>query len=497
MAAHALRHPALRYLTAGLLCLAPEWAQAHSFGQIYTLPLPIWLYLWGAAAALVASFVVVGLFVNERNGAERVPSDAQPAGRHYRLPSALLVILRLASLSGLMLCILTGWLGTPSPYGNFNMTFFWIVFILGFGYATALMGDLYALINPWSFVCSWMPSWSRGRAAYPAALGYWPALSFYTAMIWIELFGGGKPLTLSMALLAYSAITLAGVGVFGATTWFRYGEFFSVYFRLIAKMAPVEFIRDTRGELTPTFRLRAPLSGLRKPMEFEHVSLLLFVLFMLSSTAYDGLHETKPWIKLYWVDVYTQLLMPWVGRNPFAAYPLLNQIHHYWQSAWLILSPWIYLLLYLAGITLMWLVTGRRSSIRSLAMRFMLSLLPIVLVYHVTHYFTLIQTQGIKIIALISDPFGRGQNWFGTAEWFQGIYLPDTNVVWHIQVALMLTGHILSVWIAHLEALRCFDNRRTAVISQMPMLLLMVFFTTAGLWILAQPIQSSTGTLSP
>lgn len=474
----------LRYLLL-FLWLLPQGAQAHSFGQIYTLPLPIWLYVWGAAAALVASFVVVGLFANERSAVAEV---AMGSSRHYQIPRALLWLMQVVSVGGLALCIATGLFGTPSPYGNFNMTFFWIVFILGFAYATALIGDLYALINPWRLLCRLLPRGFRRRFSYPEKLGYWPALSLYTALIWIELFSGGKPYTLSMALLVYTGINFAGVCLVGAKDWFRYGEFFSVYFRLIAMMAPVEFLRDAKGEALPSFRLRAPFSGLHR-VEVEHFSLLLFVLFMLSSTAFDGLHETKPWIKLYWVDFYTQVLMPWVGRNPFAAYPLLNQIHHYWQTAWLILSPWIYLLLYLGGIGLMWLMVNRRIALRALAMRFMLSLLPIVLVYHITHYYTLIQTQGIKIIALASDPFGWGQNWFGTAHWFQGIYLPDTKTVWHVQVALILIGHIISVWVAHVEALCCFGSRRLAVISQIPMLLLMVFFTTAGLWILAQPLQ--------
>jgi hypothetical protein len=34
-----------------------------------------------------------------------------------------------------------------------------------------------------------------------------------------------------------------------------------------------------------------------------------------------------------------------------------------------------------------------------------------------------------------------------------------------------------------------FPDRRSAVLSQVPMLALMVLFTTAGLWILAQPID--------
>jgi hypothetical protein len=66
-------------------------------------------------------------------------------------------------------------------------------------------------------------------------------------------------------------------------------------------------------------------------------------------------------------------------------------------------------------------------------------------------------------------------------------------VVWHTQVWLILFGHIVSVYLAHLEALRVFPTRRQATLSQLPMLLLMVGFTTIGLWILSQPLGGPTG----
>ena len=64
------------------------------------------------------------------------------------------------------------------------------------------------------------------------------------------------------------------------------------------------------------------------------------------------------------------------------------------------------------------------------------------------------------------------------------------RVVWHTQVAAIVVGHIVSVYIAHLQALALFPDRRTAVISQLPVLLLMVLFTAVGLWILSLPLNS-------
>ncbi len=52
----------------GLLALAPRHTLAHGFGQRYDLPVPLWLWVTGGAAAVVLSFVVVGVFVRGTPG---------------------------------------------------------------------------------------------------------------------------------------------------------------------------------------------------------------------------------------------------------------------------------------------------------------------------------------------------------------------------------------------------------------------------------------------
>ena len=47
---------------------------------------------------------------------------------------------------------------------------------------------------------------------------------------------------------------------------------------------------------------------------------------------------------------------------------------------------------------------------------------------------------------------------------------------------------VIAVFIAHVTALRVFGTRRRALVSQIPMVALMVAYTTLSLWILAQPI---------
>jgi hypothetical protein len=54
-----------------------------------------------------------------------------------------------------------------------------------------------------------------------------------------------------------------------------------------------------------------------------------------------------------------------------------------------------------------------------------------------------------------------------------------------MQVALILIGHLVSVCVAHMISLRVFPSRRQALLTQIPMLLLMMIYTSVGLWILS------------
>lgn len=469
-----------------MIGLVPVTASAHSFGRLYNLPVPFWMYLYGAAAALAVSFLLVAYFVSAevstRPPLQRDLSQAPWVRGLRRL--RFLSLLRALSLAGLLLCVLTGLFGNRNPYLNFNMTFFWIVFVLGFTYLTALVGDVYESINPWKTLSAGLgrivSGFTHGRYAYPQSLGHWPALVFYMVFIWIELFAHTTPFSLAVILLVYSVLNLFGVWLIGAGAWFRYCEFFSVFLRLMAKMSPFDY---TPGRL----RLRVPFAGLLEPRATDY-GLIVFVLFTLSSTAYDGLRETLPWVNLFWGDPLNILKPLLHNRPPILMYPQLRLFYQGYETLCLLLSPFLYLAVYLFFIALARRITRSTLSLRELALRFAFTLLPIALVYNITHYYTLIFTQGVKIISILSDPFGWGWNLFGTAGLFGAPILPDMGVVWHTQVGLILFGHIVSVYLAHVEALRTFETPRKATLSQLPMLGLMMVFTASGLWILAQPI---------
>jgi len=477
-----------RSTAAATALLAPATLAAHTFGTVYNLPVPFSLYAYGAAAALVVSFVIVAYFASVPKTVAAAPRDPE-ARRHRsvaRVGPAALAALRSLSVFLLVLSIVAGFIGVRNAYANINMTLFWVVFVLGCFYLTALIGDYYALVNPWLALCDLgdrlRGGLFRGRRAYPPGLAYYPALILYIAFIWIELFARTQPFSLAVVLLAYTIVNFAGAALFGKQSWFRYGEFFAVMFRLAGKLAPIEYVRDASAGYR--IRLRKPLAGLVEEPA-DHVSLLLFVLFMLSSTAYDGIHDTLPWVTLFWKDLYP-LLTAAIDRP----YLFFVDFYYYWQWSMLFVSPFVYLAVYLIFVGLAKIVAGSRTPVRTLALRFAMSLVPIAFVYNVTHYYTLLASQGVTIVRLVSDPFGFGWDLFGTAQALSTPLVLDAGGVWHTQVGLILVGHIIGVYLAHLEALKCFPDTRRATLSQLPMLVLMVLFTTAGLWILSLPIAA-------
>jgi hypothetical protein len=166
-------------------------------------------------------------------------------------------------------------------------------------------------------------------------------------------------------------------------------------------------------------------------------------------------------------------------------------MHAVFEAGALFLSPLFYLAVFFIFLALVRRLTKFQGSLQTLALQFSYSLLPIALVYHMTHYYTLISSQGVMIFRLVSDPFGRGWNLFNTAHWRLNSVTLNMDWVWHTQVGLILFGHVVSVYLAHKEAQALFTQRRQATLSQLPMLVLMILFTCFGLWILAQPVTAT------
>lgn len=478
------------FLLLVVTCLLPDAAQAHSFEVPYVLPIPLWIYMYACMAMLVISFAAIGYYF-ATPAAVTLPAPASAGTEVKDYSSAVgrstVVALRTGAIGLLLLTIVAGFIGSKDPMTNINMTLFWVVFLLGFAYLAAIVGDVFAIISPWETMLDICETcgldFSKSRVTYPKVLGYLPALCCYIALIWIELFTEQSPFVLSVALVAYSAIVLVGAWLFGRETWIRYGEFFGVFFRLIGAMAPLAYIRNpVQGEWH--WRSRRPLSGIVEDPK-EHFSLVLFVLFMLSSTIYDGLHDTQVWLDIYWKHLL-QLIEPmWGSVGPKERSTLIIFWHTVYQRSGLVLLLALYVGVYLFVIAVAKWIARIDASVASLARRFAFSLIPIAFVYNVTHYFTFLVTQFRVLPWLMSDPFGKGWNLLNLSRLPDQFGLLDMAFIWHFQVGLILVGHLASVCVAHMISLRVCHTRRQALLTQVPMLVLMMAYTSIGLWILS------------
>lgn len=117
-----------------------------------------------------------------------------------------------------------------------------------------------------------------------------------------------------------------------------------------------------------------------------------------------------------------------------------------------------------------------------------MTLIPIALAYHLAHYLSFLLIVGQYMIPLLSDPLGLGWDLFGTKHYFVDISVVNARFIWITSVIAIVVGHIVAVFLSHVMAQRVFEHPRQVLMSQIPMLVLMVGYTMVSLWILAQPI---------
>jgi hypothetical protein len=472
---------------AALWLLPAAQAAAHAFGVRYDLPLPLPFWLAGAGLAVALSFVVFALALRRQasgTGYPRFDLLRLPLVRALAQP-ATLAALRVLSVGVFVVLIAAGLFGSQDPYRNLAPAFVWIAWWIGFAYLSALVGDLWAVVNPWNALFLWAEALAHrlrpggGLAPpwrLPPAAGVWPATALLLGFVWIEVLwdGNAVPVNIARLALGYSLLTWLGMFLFGREAWLRSGEVFAVYFGLLARLAPAEVRVDGRA---CEWRLRPPAAGLLDAQPAP-VSVAGFALVMLATVAFDGLRETP-----LWADFLARLAPAGEPVSDFAWYAS--------GTAGLVLLPIALAAVLLGvGVAMAQLTRDdpRPGAAGELARLFVLTLLPIAFAYHLAHYLSYLLVAGQVVIPLASDPFGFGWNLFGTARYRVDAGVVGARFAWYTAVVAIVLGHVLAMYLAHRIALARFADRAIARRSQYPLAALMVAYTMLSLWILAQPI---------
>jgi hypothetical protein len=431
----------------GLVLLLPATAAAHTINATYTSRLPLAVYLVGAATTVALSFIFV--IVRDVRAA---PPDLTGSGR---LPPAWLrYLLRFVGLFGWLWIVAQGIAGGQSD-GDVATLFLWVYGWVGVAIICAIIGPIWQFLDPFSTLHD-IGAWVLARlgvagwnvADYPEPLGRWPATIGFAGIVWLELVLVGGPSVLFVVLIGYTAFTLAMMAQFGRDEWRSQGEIFTVWFRLLGRLAWFRLVDEDGRVERRTFG-----SGLLEP-GWTRADVTLAA-FGVSSIIFDGLSQTQAFFDLFGSPgtlEKTVVLFAWLGIVVALAY-----------------------------------LVARTVGLAAIGA----GLLPIAVGYLIAHYLTYLLIDGQRILIAISDPFQKGWDLFGTA-FFQpsGAWLPP-GLIWTIQLAAVVGGHMLGAWGGHVVAVAdAPPGLSTPALRrrQLPLAVVMVALTTLTLWSLGQAI---------
>lgn len=444
----------------------PGVAAAHAAERALIMLLPTGYYLAGGAAAVAVSFAVVAAAPHGLGGFRRRLSLP------LELP-ALAGALRWLSFAHFVTLLVIGFFGPRDPLANLLVLTLWTLWWVGYTLLTALVGDLWPVLNPWSAPVGLVrrlvgpPPLSsprrRGRGRGPGhGPSYWPALIGLFAFVWFEIVDPAPtdPARLARAAGVYWLAHFAAMLLFGERRWRARGETFSVLFRLVGRVAPLRWHARGVTLAWPGARLARgpalPLSG------------WLFVVAAIASVSFDGLSATFAWLAAIGANP-----LEFPGRTAVVAENTFGLV-----VAWAALAA-----AYAGAVALGHHLADGRASLGHTLGRIALSLVPIALAYHAAHYLTALLIDAQHAAAALAEPLGLHVH--VTASFLNDLRSVET--IWRTQTAFIVGGHVLAVVVAHATALEIERDPRRAALGQSPVALLMVGLTLLGLWLLSTP----------
>jgi hypothetical protein len=436
---------------AVLALLLPAVALGHQLSGTYQSRLPLAVYLAGAAATVALSFI----FVLVRDVRASRPTMDEP--RKFP-PAVIRYTLRALGLIAWVWIIAQGIAGGASN-ADVGRLFLWVYGWVGVAMASFLIGPVWFFLDPFSTLHD-LGAWVLRRvgvrgwvpADYPAWLDKWPAVIGFVVVVWLELALEAGPSTLFVIVVGYTVLTLAMMAQFGRDRWRANGEIFTVWFRLLGRLAPYA-LADEEGRV----RRRPFASGLLEGG--WSTSDVVLTALGIGSILFDGLSQTQPWYDVFGlpgVPVKTLEMLGFLGLVVVAALVVVRFI-------------------------------GRDATAAGL--------LPIAAGYLFAHYLTYLLIDGQNLVVAISDPIQRGWDLFGTAFYeASGAWLPP-GLVWTLQLAAVVGGHMLGAWAGH--AVATMDAPRdlpagSVRVRQVPLAVVMVSLTTLTLWSLGQALVVTT-----
>jgi hypothetical protein len=464
-----------------VLAITASPAVAHGVQGRAETPVPITVFFWTAAIVIVVSFVALGVAWSTPK-LKNLKWRPTPSWLQIFILPTIIWPVRVLVLAVFIMLLAAAAFGSTLLNRNIVPVSVFVVWWVGLVPLSLFFGDVWRQVNPWRTVATLLGAKAEStQKTYPRAVGMWPAVVLLVCWAWMELI---YPMAAELRVFAgimavYSIYNVVGMLRFGVNPWLDNAEVFSVFTRLVSSLSVWE-TREIAGK--NVLGLRPPLLGAVKlPVASGFVG---FITALIGISMFDGLLGTEIWKNR---DVAASERLIDLGIEPFTAGIIVATIGMLVMIAIVVavyeFTSWT--ADKLGGLS-------NAMSTERVAETFAHSLVPIAVGYAIAHYFTLYVFQSQDLIRLISDPFGNGSDYFGSADFRINFNLVSANLIWTVQVGAIVVAHVVGLVLAHDRALQIATQARHAVRSQYSVLLLMVVLTVVGLWFLSEGMYEAS-----
>ena len=401
----------------------------HGVVNVGDLPIPFDIVLNSSALVVLITFVYLKVSWKESiiTPRQEVFNDRQN------------FIGKLFGIIILFLLVAPGIFGNESSKTSVAPLILWVFLWIGVPVLGLLFGDIYSKFNPLNLFSL--------KSEKPESVYF--ACILFIGLTWFELVWKepGNPLNIAIVLIT----------LFVCVNLLRY-----FLKKSLIEVDPLLLLHYLYSKLKlfnsrPYFRsLLDNIGNLAKLKGIEY-----FVLLMIGTVTYDGLRETTFWYNQFGsrTDDMGFSTMMFLIMN-------LGTILFYRFACFFAIK-----------------VGGSDLKLNHVSNLFGHTMLPIAFAYHVTHYLTLLLFESQTFFYRFNDPIGIGMNILNVEEPTINYFI-EPLVIWGIQVAVTLLGHMLSVVLAHDLAVKLFGHQQSDK-TQYIFLFITVALTLQALFVLS------------
>ena len=401
----------------------------HGVVNVGDLPIPFDIVLNSSALVVLITFVYLKVSWKESiiTPRQEVFNDKQN------------FIGKLFGIIILFLLVAPGIFGNESSKTSVAPLILWVFLWIGVPVLGLLFGDIYSKFNPLNLFSL--------KSDKPESVYF--ACILFIGLTWFELVWRkpGNPLNIAIVLIT----------LFICVNLLRY-----FLKKSLVEVDPLLLLHYLYSKLKlfnsrPYFRsLLDNIGNLAKLKGIEY-----FVLLMIGTVTYDGLRETTFWYNQFGsrTDDMGFSTMMFLIMN-------LGTILFYRFACFFAIK-----------------VGGSDLELNHVSNLFGHTMLPIAFAYHVTHYLTLLLFESQTFFYRFNDPIGIGMNLLNVEEPTINYFI-EPLVIWGIQVAVTLLGHMLSVVLAHDLAVKLFGHQQSDK-TQYIFLFITVALTLQALFVLS------------